>query len=93
MDTGMELKILAEINYEPCDQFCPVEGVECGIPTAKEVEGALVNNKIAWKCHSFNRLCFSTIYAAKKNNIEIDESYNFIGEPEEFFQQRESSSN
>jgi hypothetical protein len=76
------MKDYSTIN--PCDQFCPLEGVPCGLPEPLDVKAALIKG-YTWMCHSNpSRPCATTIYFAEDLGIN-PEDLEQVTEPDDLF--------
>ncbi len=77
---------LVALEADICDEYCPLEGLSCGLPLVADIEKGLKQG-VVWMCHSDSRRpCSATRVLAKKLGIKINlKTQQPVEEPEEFF--------
>ena len=70
-----------------CDEFCPLQGMPCGLPEPPDIKKGLESTpQLIWMCHSNpNVACTTTDYIAEQYEISLDEENGLrIEDSEEF---------
>lgn len=80
-------KHLDALKIQECDEFCPLEGLPCGIPTVYDIKRALEQG-VVWMCHTNpNTPCSATRAIARANNIKLNlHQQTCIEDADKFFE-------